>query len=58
MSSSVYDAFQVVGTGNGTWNQSAVSNYNLENPIFRDVFTVPKYGWTAIRFIADNPGTF
>ena len=33
-----------------------ISSYNLENPIFRDVFTVPKNGWAAIRFIADNPG--
>lgn len=50
--------FYVVATGNGTWTESSISTYNLENPIFRDVVTLPKNGWVALRFIADNPGTW
>ena len=47
---------QVLGTGTGTWNASLESTYNLDNPIYRDVFTVPKGGWATIRFVANNPG--
>ena len=41
---------QVVATGNGTWNETAIASYNLNNPAYRDTFTVPKGGWAAIRF--------
>ena len=35
----------------GHWDESDASSYNLENPIFRDTFTVPKGGWSAVRFV-------
>ena len=42
---------QVVGRGLGNFNASSVATFNLDNPIFRDVATVPKGGWLAIRFL-------
>jgi len=50
--------FWVVGTGNTTFNTSSRQTYNLKNPIYRDVYTVPKGGWATIRFVADNPGVW
>lgn len=53
--------------GPGTWNNSAVSSYNLKDPILRDTVTVMPdsvltanltSGWTAIRFEAHNPGVW
>ncbi|KAL3136666.1 hypothetical protein ABBQ38_005907 [Trebouxia sp. C0009 RCD-2024] len=48
--------FWVLATGNGTYNSSSTSQYNTVNPIYRDTHTVLKGGWSAIRFVADNPG--
>ena len=42
---------QVVGSGLGYFNASSVATFNLDNPIYRDVATVPVGGWLAIRFV-------
>lgn len=51
--------FFVVGTGIGNFNPAKdPAKYNLVDPIERNTVGVPTGGWTAIRFRADNPGTF
>jgi laccase len=53
-----YSAFQV-GMGDGVYDEETdVSNYNLENPMRRDTFTLLPFGWTAIRFRASNVGVW
>jgi FtsP/CotA-like multicopper oxidase with cupredoxin domain len=32
------------------------ANLNLSNPLRRDTVSVEAFGWTLIRFVADNPG--
>lgn len=39
-------------------NADAVSSSILANPTRRDVTTVEGFGWTLIRFVADNPGVW
>jgi hypothetical protein len=29
---------------------------NLDNPVFKDTIPVPRFGYTIMRFVADNPG--
>lgn len=51
--------FWVMGYGNGKFNQSIdPKNYNLVNPIMKNTIPVHPYGWTALRFRADNPGVW
>ncbi|XXG85812.1 hypothetical protein AAC387_Pa11g0830 [Persea americana] len=51
--------FFAVGRGLGNFNQSTdPANFNLVDPIERNTIGVPKGGWTAIRFRADNPGVW
>lgn len=51
--------FFVVGTGIGNFDPAKdPAKYNLVDPIERNTVGVPTGGWTAIRFRADNPGTF
>ena len=66
--------FWVIGTGKGLWNGSAsqLAQLNTKNAVRRDTTTVIPdaekpfggqakqggCGWTAIRFIADNPGVW
>ncbi|KAL2535949.1 Plant L-ascorbate oxidase [Forsythia ovata] len=33
-------------------------NFNLKNPPLRNTAVVFPYGWTALRFVADNPGAW
>ncbi|KAK9349640.1 Cupredoxin [Lipomyces doorenjongii] len=42
--------------GVGHWRPKYVSSYVLDNPIRRDVVTIPRLGHAVIRFRADNPG--
>ena len=52
-------SFYVVGTGSGNFNNKTdPKSYNLIDPPEVNTFGVPKNGWLAIRFIADNPGMF
>jgi hypothetical protein len=34
-----------------------VAKYNLVDPAVKNTVVVPRLGWVALRFIADNPGT-
>ncbi|KAH7439825.1 hypothetical protein KP509_04G078200 [Ceratopteris richardii] len=51
--------FFVVGRGNGNFNSSSdPANFNLIDPPERNTIGVPKGGWVALRFRADNPGVW
>nr|AAK37828.1 laccase [Pinus taeda] len=51
--------FFVVGQGVGNYNESKdAPNFNLVDPVERNTAGVPKGGWMAIRFRADNPGVW
>ncbi|XP_019183605.1 PREDICTED: L-ascorbate oxidase-like isoform X1 [Ipomoea nil] len=51
--------FWVLGYGSDKFNRSSdPKNYNLENPIMKNTVPVHPYGWTALRFRADNPGVW
>jgi laccase len=49
-------SFYVVGYGTGNYNPQA-ARFNLVDPPYMNTIGVPVGGWTAIRFVADNPGT-
>ncbi|KAI4389103.1 hypothetical protein MLD38_001365 [Melastoma candidum] len=52
-------SFYVVGSGFGNYNpKKDPLNYNLVDPPLQNTIAVPKNGWTAIRFRADNPGVW
>lgn len=49
--------FFIVGRGIGNYNpKKDPNNFNLLDPVERNTLSVPNGGWTAIRFLADNPG--
>ncbi|KAL0402871.1 UNVERIFIED_CONTAM: Laccase-22 [Sesamum radiatum] len=51
--------FYVVGKGLGNYDpKNDPKKFNLVDPVERNTISVPTGGWTAIRFRADNPGTF
>ncbi|MCE3214921.1 hypothetical protein HAX54_000267 [Datura stramonium] len=51
--------FYVVGWGLGNFDENFdPQNYNLVDPPRRNNVAVPKNGWIAIRFRADNPGVW
>lgn len=50
-------SFHVVGYGFGNFNKrKSPMYYNLIDPPLLNTVIVPKNGWAAIRFVADNPG--
>ncbi|XP_059658739.1 laccase-14-like [Cornus florida] len=52
-------SFYVVGMGFGNFdNETDPTGYNLVDPPEMNTVGVPRNGWTAIRFIADNPGVW
>ncbi|XP_028799902.1 laccase-15-like [Neltuma alba] len=52
-------SFYVVGWGFGNFDeQKDPLNYNLVDPPYQNTVTIPKNGWVAIRFTADNPGVW
>ncbi|NBH31857.1 hypothetical protein D3Z30_13065, partial [Staphylococcus warneri] len=52
-------SFYVVGSGFGNFNRSRdPANYNLVDPPLMETIAVPRNGWTAIRFKANNPGVW
>ncbi|XP_031399024.1 putative laccase-9 [Punica granatum] len=52
-------SFYVVGMGQGNFdNETDPLIYNLVDPPKANTFIVPKNGWLAIRFVADNPGVW
>ncbi|KAL1824896.1 hypothetical protein ACET3Z_011674 [Daucus carota] len=51
--------FWVLGHGKGKFNRSTdPKNYDLISPIMKNTVPVHPYGWTALRFRADNPGAW
>ncbi|RRT62504.1 hypothetical protein B296_00026973 [Ensete ventricosum] len=50
--------FWVLGYGDGRFEEKDASKFNLENPPLRNTVVIFPYGWTAIRFVADNPGVW
>ncbi|KAG9138321.1 hypothetical protein Leryth_001526 [Lithospermum erythrorhizon] len=51
--------FWVVGYGTGKFDMfKDPANYNLVDPIMKNTVPVHPYGWTALRFRADNPGVW
>ncbi|KAL6574259.1 hypothetical protein OROHE_001163 [Orobanche hederae] len=52
-------SFYVVGWGFGNFDKdSDRSKYNLVDPPLQNTIAVPRNGWTAIRFRANNPGVW
>ncbi|XP_057775771.1 laccase-14-like [Salvia miltiorrhiza] len=52
-------SFYVVGRGNGNFDRERdPSSYNLVDPPLQNTIAVPRNGWTAIRFKANNPGVW
>ncbi|KAJ0024437.1 hypothetical protein Pint_07817 [Pistacia integerrima] len=52
-------SFYLVGTGSGNFNNvTDPSTYNLVDPPELNTINLPKNGWAAIRFIAENPGVW
>jgi hypothetical protein len=49
-------SFWVLGHGVGVWNASSRTELNTVNPPLMDTVTLYPFGWTVIRFVADNPG--
>ncbi|PQQ04902.1 L-ascorbate oxidase [Prunus yedoensis var. nudiflora] len=51
--------FWVLGYGEGKFDKfNDPKKYNLVNPIMKNTVPVHRYGWTALRFKADNPGAW
>lgn len=52
-------SFYVVGWGIGNFDKKKdPMGYNLVDPPLMNTIIVPRNGWTAIRFQADNPGVW
>ncbi|XP_073146916.1 laccase-14-like [Henckelia pumila] len=52
-------SFYVVGSDLGNFNPDIhPKNYNLKDPPLMETIAVPRNGWTAIRFKANNPGVW
>ncbi|KAJ0024436.1 hypothetical protein Pint_07816 [Pistacia integerrima] len=52
-------SFFLVGTGSGNFNNvTDPLSYNLVDPPELNTINLPKNGWAAIRFVADNPGVW
>ncbi|KAI5056285.1 hypothetical protein GOP47_0028103 [Adiantum capillus-veneris] len=51
--------FWVLGYGDGAFDPTLhPQTFNLINPPLRNTVPLYPYGWTALRFIADNPGVW
>ncbi|KAF2205921.1 putative multicopper oxidase, type 1 [Delitschia confertaspora ATCC 74209] len=48
--------FFVLAQGHGYPPASLYSTLDLSNPLRRDTASVEAFGWTLLRFVADNPG--
>ncbi|KAJ4840709.1 hypothetical protein Tsubulata_018898 [Turnera subulata] len=52
-------SFYLVGSGRYNFNNvTDPQRYNLDDPPEINTVAVPKNGWVAIRFLADNPGVW
>ncbi|RCV39275.1 hypothetical protein SETIT_8G210300v2 [Setaria italica] len=53
-----HDMF-VLAQGLGNYNAATdVAKYNLVDPPVRNTVLVPRLGWVAVRFVANNPGAW
>ncbi|KAL6642479.1 hypothetical protein ACP70R_020660 [Stipagrostis hirtigluma subsp. patula] len=53
-----HDMF-VLAQGLGNYDAARdVARYNLVDPPMRNTVHVPRIGWAAVRFVADNPGVW
>ncbi|KFK26362.1 hypothetical protein AALP_AA8G238700 [Arabis alpina] len=51
--------FWVLGYGGGKFRPGIdEKTYNVKNPPLRNTVVVYPYGWTALRFVTDNPGVW
>ncbi|KAK9069657.1 hypothetical protein SSX86_011561 [Deinandra increscens subsp. villosa] len=50
--------FWVLGYGEGKFTKKDENKFNLKNPPLRNTVVIFPYGWTALRFMADNPGVW
>lgn len=52
-----YDPW-ILGTGEGRYQygESLDLNGRFANPMRRDVFTIPQYGWAVVRVTLNTPG--
>ncbi|KAF8009414.1 hypothetical protein BT93_J0412 [Corymbia citriodora subsp. variegata] len=51
--------FWVLGYGEGRFTAAKdEGHFNLEDPPLKNTVVVYPYGWTAVRFAADNPGAW
>ncbi|XP_027330394.1 L-ascorbate oxidase [Abrus precatorius] len=50
--------FWVLGYGDGKFQPGDEKKFNLKNPPLRNTAVIFPYGWTALRFKADNPGVW
>lgn len=51
--------FWVLGYGMGAFDPARdPQSFNLNNPPLRNTVPLYPYGWTAVRFVADNPGVW
>ncbi|KAF5930217.1 hypothetical protein HYC85_031090 [Camellia sinensis] len=51
--------FWVLGYGEGKFsNENDGKSFNLKNPPYRNTAVVFPFGWTALRFVANNPGVW
>lgn len=50
--------FWVLGYGEGKFRERDEAKLNVKNPPFRNTAVIFPFGWTALRFVADNPGVW
>ncbi|CAA0805908.1 Plant L-ascorbate oxidase [Striga hermonthica] len=50
--------FWVLGYGEGKFTEDDRKGFNVKNPPARFTTVVYPFGWTAVRFVADNPGVW
>ncbi|XP_076901754.1 L-ascorbate oxidase-like [Bidens hawaiensis] len=50
--------FWVLGYGEGKFSKKDEETFNLKNPPLRNTAVIFPYGWTALRFVTDNPGVW
>ncbi|OMO67513.1 Multicopper oxidase, type 1 [Corchorus capsularis] len=50
--------FWVLGYGEGKFRDEDETKFNLTNPPLRNTAVLFPNGWTALRFVADNPGVW
>ncbi|GLT56759.1 hypothetical protein SLA2020_297780 [Shorea laevis] len=50
--------FWVLGYGEGKFTEADVKKFNLKNPPLKNTAVIFPFGWTALRFVADNPGVW